>query len=1757
MKSEQVAIIGISGRFPGAKDLEAFWGNLAAGVDSVTPVPRERWSEDARGGWLEEIERFDPRFFGLSQQEAARMDPQQRLFLQHCWKALEDAGHVGPTLERTRTGVFVGVRPSDYLAHLQRHGQDVSAELFLGNDSAILSARLSRFLDLQGPSLAVDTACSSSLVAIELACQQLREGRVELALAGGVFVMTTPQFHRMASQAGLLSPDGQCRPFDDGANGFVPAEGVGVVVLKPLARAFEDGDFIHGVIRGIASNQEGRSVGIEAPSSSRSQARLLRDVYREAGIEPSSLSYVEAHGIGLPKVDAIEVEALTEVFRESSERKGFCALGSVKGNIGHTVPASGVAGVLKVLLALRHRQLPPSLHFGTANRHIRFEDTPFFVNTGLRPWEAEEGQPRRAAVSAFGFGGTNCHLVLEEAPAPAPLSKERERPAWLFVLSAKTEDALTESIGNLADSLRNALQRGDAPHPGDVAFSLARGRLHMPVRAAFVASELSELVDSLDRMGATGEAPLGVRSGVGSPSFRSKALFDELASTCIRDSLAASSSEGARSKLLALGELYALGFDFDPVALFSDGLFRRVPLPTYPFARERCWIPDEQPARAPVRLPEHAVLLEKTWRLDDEPLASTFPELSGSLVVLVNGETAAPARGLLASLPGVRPFLIASHGASPNAPVDARMNFDCHEEGVRLGEEIDARGGLLAGILDLSEFHSGEGVLDETAGEETLGRIGLLQTLLRRCRVESFPLLHLTRGLRVFGEPGALDPRGAVMASLVSRLGAEYAGLRSRTVDVDFAPSDASALARVIRAELAASDAFGESLFRGGHRYLPEARPIQDASEPLPDISGDKVYVITGGVRGLGLEVARHLVAKGARRLVLMGRQPLSPERRAALGELEARGVRLRIHTGPLTDADALEALFSEVRASLGPIAGCVHCAGLALFEPPPFILKPAGHFRTVFEPKIPGLLVLERALSVDRLDFFILFSSVSGTVPALSVGLADYGTANAFMDRLAEHRRAQGQKSWVSIAWPSWKDVGMGEVDSAPYRSLGFVAHSTADGLALLDAALATGRAVLLPAIVEPERFSPGALLRSRRQLPPRSEPVPASPPPASVAAPAPVVSAPAPVAAAAPVVPAPAPVAAPEAVVPAPAPVAAPAAVASAPVAASRDPRPLVLAKLRQVFSDKLRISEQQLGADTDFGEFGVDSILIIDLLMEIETWLDLSLEPTVPMENRTLNELSRYLVEEHAEAVRAALPEEVGAPVVEPMPASEPVPVPIAAPESASSEPSPAPAVVLSKEERSRPEPIAVIGMACHFPGSPDLESYWRTLREGRDCITEVPPLRWRVEDFHSSTHQPGKSISRWGGFIEGIELFDPVYFQIAEADAPGVDPLMRQFLEASVQCFQHAGYTRKELAGRAVGVFVGSRMSTYAARLPAPTRNGVIGSGQNFISAHVSHFFDLKGPSMVVDTACSSSLVSLHMACQSLRSGESELALAGGVDILLDEGVYLTLSESRALSKDGRCKTFDESADGFVPGEGAGAVLLKPLSRALADGDHIYALIDATAVNNDGHTMGITTPNPVAQREVIQSALRVGGIDPRTISYVEAHGTGTQIGDPIELKALTEVYSASSSRTGWCAVGSVKSNFGHLLSAAGISGLLKLVLSLSHRELPPSLHCRAPNPRFNFDASPFFPNTMLRPWEPLEGVRRAGISSFGFGGTNAHAIISEAPEARGPVRSPLAPVVFARKRYWLEKKQPTQQPGRRVRQPLLALSIDARP
>jgi acyl transferase domain-containing protein len=510
-----IAVIGMAGRFPRASGLDEFWKNLRDGTECVSFFSREQLEASGIPVFLFEreqyvparavldgVELFDPSFFGFSPRDAAFMDPQHRLLLECAWEALEDAGYDAGRYEGA-IGVFAGASTNSYLLALLPHAELVAAvndfQTIVGNDKDFLATRVSYHLNLRGPSVTVQTACSTSLVAVHLACQSLLAGECEMALAGGVSVRVPQASGYVYQEGGILSADGHCRAFDDAASGTVGGNGAGVVVLKRLARALADGDTIRCVVKGSAINNDGaHKVGFTAPSVA-GQAAVIAEALGIAGIEPKDITYIEAHGTGTPLGDPIEIAALIEAFGSPGGSGSRCAIGSLKTNIGHLDAAAGVAGFIKTVLALQHRQLPPSLNFTSPNRKIPFGGGPFYVNQRLQEWCANGG-PRRAGVSSFGIGGTNAHVVLEEAP-------ELRRPAdpepyHLLTFSARTPSALDRAAHNLRRHL--------ADHPeldlADVAFTLQSGRKPFSYRRTLVCRNTRDAAGELiERLEGTAE----------------------------------------------------------------------------------------------------------------------------------------------------------------------------------------------------------------------------------------------------------------------------------------------------------------------------------------------------------------------------------------------------------------------------------------------------------------------------------------------------------------------------------------------------------------------------------------------------------------------------------------------------------------------------------------------------------------------------------------------------------------------------------------------------------------------------------------------------------------------------------------------------------------------------------------------------------------------------------------------------------------------------------------------------------------------------------------------------------------------------------------------------------------------------------------------------------------------------------------------------------------------------------------------------
>lgn len=438
----------------------------------------------------------------------------------------------------------------------------------------------------------------------------------------------------------------------------------------------------------------------------------------------------------------------------------------------------------------------------------------------------------------------------------------------------------------------------------------------------------------------------------------------------------------------------------------------------------------------------------------------------------------------------------------------------------------------------------------------------------------------------------------------------------------------------------------------------------------------------------------------------------------------------------------------------------------------------------------------------------------------------------------------------------------------------------------------------------------------------------------------------------------------------------------------------------------------------------------------------------------------------------------------------------------------------------------EPIAVVGMGCRFPGSVDGPAdYWRLLTEGRDAVSEVPDGRWDSDDWYSpDARTPGKLSTRFAAFLNDIAGFDAEFFGVAPREAVYIDPQHRLLLEVAWESLEHAGIAPDTLQESPTGVFVGlSTLDYYRRAFAVPERLGPYSATGTFASAgagRISYVLGLQGPCLALDTACSSSLVAVHSACQSLRLGECNMALAGGVSLMVSPELGVSLDKAHMLAADGRCKTFDASADGYGRGEGCGIVVLKRLSDARRDGDLVWAVIAGSAVNQDGRSNGLTAPNGRAQEALLRSALKSAGVAPADIGFIEAHGTGTALGDPIEVGALAAVLGGGRPADRPLVLGSVKTNIGHLEQAAGVAGLIKTVLCLHHRQLVPNLHFRKWNPQIaavSAGVKLHVPHE-VEPWAPAAGRCVAGVSSFGFGGTNAHVVVTTAPDAARQVNAP---------------------------------------
>lgn len=1907
--SNDIAIIGMSGIFPGAANLSAFWDNLIQGREVITEIPKDRWDWKTRendsdsairwGGFIADIAQFDANLFNISPREAELIDPQQRIFLQIVWQTIEDAGYTPKKLAELNTGIFAGIFKNDYAELLQNHGVS-DAYLTTGITQSMLANRISYLLDLHGPSETLDTACSSSLVAIHHAVQAIINGDCEAAIAGGVNALLSPATYLAANKAGMLSKNGQCMTFDKKANGYVRGEGAGAILLKPLNNALADHDHIYGIIKGTAVNHGGHVSSLTVPNPN-AQAEVIARACRRAGIPIETINYIETHGTGTALGDPIEVNGLKKAFSLLAKEQNdqslphyYCGLGALKTHIGHLESAAGIAGVIKVLLAMQYKKIPGNLHFEELNPYIELTDSPFYIVNKTETWKRVENKagvklPLRAGVSSFGFGGTNAHVILEEAVLTPSRENSTITHPYLIALSAKTESALQQRIKDLHHWLDKQISY---PSLSAISYTLNTGRVHFNQRCILIVDSIMELRETLDKM----------QRGIQAKNvlFSSQISDKSLAALINTHSL---TQDEVRHKFLILGQDYAQGREVDWEKLYSDEK-KYISLPTYPFAKEVYWLPQRiSPAKptAPllsdknllssiqqefvqlvsailkmevqsisltsslselgfdsIAFKELASQLENKYGIELTPSVfftyTTIQALSNYLSLTYSSEITKTYKHLApqhqsAEMPILKneshtvfptyaysashsqPIaIIGMHGLFPQSK-DLNQFWEHLEKGHDLIAEIPAErwnwreyysdekqnplktnskwGGLLSEVdhFDASFFNISAREADLMDPQQRL----FLEVVWKTIEDAGYdPLAFQEQAVGTFVGVEFSDYQALIAAqkkifhgytatgnshSLIANRVSYFLNFQGPSEVIDTACS--SSLVAVNRAvnalrqgECSVAIAGGVSLMLNPDTFIitsqlgvlsPDGRcktfdksangyvkgegvaavllkPLDQAQQ-----DGDKIYGLIKGTAVNHGGKAQSLTAPNAlaQSQLLIKAYTQAGIDAGTVSYIEAHGTGTEL--GDPIEIEGLKQAFKRlmkqdkkgfcglgsVKTNIGHLEPASGIAGMLkvllamqhaklpgilhfkelnpyidLSDSPFYIVEKTQSWQRLKDekgmdvPRRAGVssfgfggtnahVVLEEYVSdlpeqhklkpyylitlsarhqdslnkkmiqlgdwLNRELFNINLENLSYT---LNTGRSHFNIRCALvvssleelkqaLQALTEGRQPdyciQGKTSTDNIYGPVFKEIYQATIEIV--KNSASVSPETYREKLFILADLYTRQFPLdwnlLHANEVNKRLSslpvyPFLKQRYWFDTELQSETVKHQSLPVIINAPQPAIKA---------------------------------------------DLQGFTLRYLQRVFAEKLRLTPDQIGIDDTYEVYGVDSLLGLEITNRLETDFG-TLPKTLLYEKNQISELAVYL-QKKFKSVLLTLSNSDQAD-------NEQEELHHAADNTTTVSETTAPFIM----KDSASQDIAIIGLSGIFPQSSDMNMFWDNLVSSKDCITEVPIERWNYKDYPVMVGGEEKFF-KYGGFIPDIDQFDPLFFNIAPRDAALMDPQERLFLQSVWTTLEDAGYTRESLRqiNNKVGVFAGVTYNFYPLFIAEEWFKGnrIPLDVQSFsIANRVSYFLNLNGPSYVIDTACSSSLAAIHLACESIARGECVMSIAGGVNLSLHPCKYHMLGSYSFMSDQGRCASFAEGGSGYVPSEGVGSILLKPLELAIKDRDRIYGVIKSSSMNHGGKTSGYTVPNPNAQADLVKSALSKANIDPRTISYIEAHGTGTSLGDPIEIRGLQEAFEEYTQDKQFCAIGSVKSNIGHLESAAGISQLAKVLLQMQHKKLVPSIHSETLNPFIDFSDTPFFVQKELSDWQPAKGYpRRAGISSFGAGGSNVHLIVEE--------------------------------------------------
>lgn len=1029
--NRDIAIIGINVVFPMALRKEEFWKNLCENVDSIRPISQERLRDlvdgkkqkgtDLKGAFLDRIDGFDSDFFQIAPNEAKMIEPQQRILLEVAWNAVLDAGYGKDEIDGTRTGVFVGAGSSDYMNTLS----DIESSAIVGNLRSAIAGRISYVMNLKGPSEVIDTACSSSLIAIHHATLSLLTGESELALAGGINVYTD-MINQNVFHMGIASPSGKARTFDASSDGTSGGEGAGIVVLKTLQQAQKDGDHIYAVIKGSAVGNDGRTNGITAPSA-QSQSRVIEQAWKSSGVDPESISYIEAHGTGTKLGDAIELEGITEAFRLYTDKKQFCGIGSVKTNIGHLDAAAGIAGFVKTALALYYKRLPKSLNFRRPNPEICMEKSPVYLIRELTEWKPVHGI-RRAGISGFGLSGTNCHIILEEY-IEEEMHEEKTRE--LFTLSAKTEQALKEYILQFISFVHST----EVPLQ-NICYTVNKSRSQDPYRIAIYTDSKEQLAEKL-KICLLNDTRMLTDTLESDGIYTGREVQDK--------NVVSIETIGEQDLALA----YCNGALINWNQLYRNRKVRRVSLPLYPFQNKRFWGSKQKDVHTLIEQEKGISAHVKNDLLYD--IGWVRKEMDMKVreninTVILFQESSFYSEQLIAELKKLEICVIRVFMGEvfKKLAVDVYViNAGNSEDYERLLDALEEDGICCEHILHTWTLtHKPYEVEYQNVSTYLKQGVYSIFFFIKALEQKSQTLLTLgivTNYAQVVGEEDKISPDKSALMGMLKVISQEYPKCRCFGVEI---PSEAFEEHNVnyVLDELFYNQRDVVVVYRE-KRYIQEMKRFSKETYERQDISIQErgVYVIIGGAGGLGIELCKYLGIQWNVTLIIINRYNLEPKENwltyleknngedsyiraiRSFIEIESSGSSVYYYSGDITDYNSMQKIFTEIQENFTTINGVFHCAAAKGSISQRLNEQSEERFTQVLSPKIQGSLVLDSILESLPLDFLVLYSSLASFWGGASG--CDYTAANCFMDAYSIQRNARGRKT-LAVNWYAWKGL-------------------------------------------------------------------------------------------------------------------------------------------------------------------------------------------------------------------------------------------------------------------------------------------------------------------------------------------------------------------------------------------------------------------------------------------------------------------------------------------------------------------------------------------------------------------------------------------------------------------------------------------------------------------------------------------------------------------------------------------------------------